>query len=152
MFKRFLRFLLRALANVCIFPGLRMSLWRLSGVKVGEDAFLNLGLTVVDNYRGNVVKLGARVAVAPKVILIADSDPNHSILNKIARFTTRGSITIEDDTWIGAGVMILPNVHVGKCAVIGAGSIVTADVEDYAIIVGNPARKIGDTRNNTQAG
>jgi maltose O-acetyltransferase len=129
-----------------------MLFWRLSGVKVGKDAFLNLGLTVVDNYRGNVVKLGERVAVAPKVILICDSDPNHSILGKIPSFKTRGSITIDDDTWIGAGVIILPNIHVGKCVVIGAGSIVTEDVDDYAIMVGNPARKIGDTRKKFPAG
>ena len=152
MVTRFLRLLLRQLANACIIPGLRMLFWRLSGVNVGKDAFLNLGLTVIDNYRGNVVKLGERVAVAPKVILIADSDPNHSILGKIASFNTLGSITIDDDTWIGAGVIILPNIHIGKCAVIGAGSIVTEDVDDYAIVVGNPARKIGETRDKFQAG
>jgi maltose O-acetyltransferase len=129
-----------------------MYFWRLSGVTVGKDAFLNLGLTVIDNYRGNVVKLGERVAVAPKVILIADSDPNHSILRKIPSFNTRGSVIIDADTWIGAGVIIMPNVHVGKCAVIGAGAIVTENVDDYAIMAGNPARKIGDTRKKSQAG
>jgi acetyltransferase-like isoleucine patch superfamily enzyme len=149
---RMFRLMLRVLANSCIFPGLRRVFWRLSGLKIGKDTFLNLGLTVIDNYRGNVITLGERVAVAPKVILIADSDPNHSILSKTARFITRGTITIDDDTWIGAGVIILPNVHVGKCAVIGAGSIVTEDVNDYAIMVGNPARKIGDTRDKVQAG
>jgi maltose O-acetyltransferase len=152
MIMRLIRFLLRALANMCIIPGLRIFFWRLSGVMVGKDAFLNLGLTVIDNYRGNVIKLGERVAVAPKVILIADSDPNHSILGKIPSFNKRGSVTIDDDSWIGAGVIILPGVHVGKCAAIGAGAIVTENVDDYAIMAGNPARKIGDTRKKLQAG
>ncbi len=53
-------------------------------------------------------------------------------------------LTIGEDAWIGAGVTILPKVsRIGKGAIIGAGSVVTKDVEDYAIVAGNPARQIG---------
>lgn len=51
-------------------------------------------------------------------------------------------IVIEDDVWIGARVIILPGVHVGKGSVIGAGSVVTKDVAPYSIVGGNPARLI----------
>jgi acetyltransferase-like isoleucine patch superfamily enzyme len=44
--------------------------------------------------------------------------------------------------WIGAGAMIMPGVRVGRYAVVGAGAIVTKDVEDYQVVVGNPARPI----------
>lgn len=53
-------------------------------------------------------------------------------------------IQIGEDVWIGAGTIILPKVsHIGKGAIIGAGSVVTKDVEDYSIVAGNPAKEIG---------
>lgn len=54
-------------------------------------------------------------------------------------------LVIEDDVWIGHNVMILPNVlFIGRGAVIGAGSVVTKNVDPYTVVVGNPARKIRD--------
>lgn len=50
--------------------------------------------------------------------------------------------TIGPDVWIGHGAVILPGISVGAGAVIGAGSVVTKDVEDYAIVAGNPAAMI----------
>lgn len=49
-------------------------------------------------------------------------------------------VLIEDDVWIGARVIILPGVKVGKGSVIGAGSVVTKDVMPYTVVGGNPAR------------
>jgi acetyltransferase-like isoleucine patch superfamily enzyme len=49
-------------------------------------------------------------------------------------------------TFIGTSSVILPGVRIGKGCIIGAGSVVTHDIPDYAIAVGNPARVIGDTR------
>lgn len=57
---------------------------------------------------------------------------------------SKHSIRVEDDCWIGAGAIILYGVTIGKGAVIGAGSVVTKDVEPYSVNVGNPARKIRD--------
>ena len=51
---------------------------------------------------------------------------------------------IEDDVWIGARAIILPSTHrIGKGAIIAAGSVVTKNVPDYALLVGNPAKQIG---------
>lgn len=51
---------------------------------------------------------------------------------------------IEKDAWVGANAIILPSVtYIGKGAIIGAGSVVTKDVEDYNIVAGNPAKFIG---------
>lgn len=54
------------------------------------------------------------------------------------------NLIIEDDAWIGAKSIILPKVKkIGKGAIIGAGSVVTKDVEEYSIVAGNPAKIIG---------
>ena len=52
-------------------------------------------------------------------------------------------VVIEDDVWIGARVIFLPGVRVGRGAIVGAGAVVTKDVPDYALVVGNPARVVG---------
>lgn len=49
---------------------------------------------------------------------------------------------IGNDSWIGAGAIILNGLTIGEGAVIGAGAVVTKDVEPYTIVVGNPALKI----------
>ncbi len=55
---------------------------------------------------------------------------------------TYGTITIERDVWIGASSVILEGVTIGEGAVIGAGTVVTKDVDPYAVVVGNPGRTI----------
>jgi len=55
--------------------------------------------------------------------------------------------TIGEFAKIGANTTILPAVKIGKHALIGAGSVITKDVPDYSIAVGNPAKIIGDIRN-----
>ncbi len=52
-------------------------------------------------------------------------------------------VSIDDDVWIGNRVIILPGVRVGGGSVIGAGAVVTKNVEPYTIIGGNPAKVIG---------
>lgn len=51
-------------------------------------------------------------------------------------------VTISDDVWIGANVIILPGVHIGTGSVIGAGSIVTKNIPPSVVAVGNPAKVI----------
>ncbi len=55
---------------------------------------------------------------------------------------TKGGILVEDDAWLGYGVIVLSGVRIGKGAVVGAGSVVTRDIPDGAIAVGAPARVI----------
>ena len=51
-------------------------------------------------------------------------------------------VLIREYAWVGAGASILPGVYIGRHAIVGAGSVVTKDVPDYAVAVGNPAKVI----------
>ena len=55
---------------------------------------------------------------------------------------SKGDIVIKDEAWLGYGTIILDNVSIGFGAVIGAGSVVTNDIPDYAIAAGIPAKII----------
>lgn len=63
-------------------------------------------------------------------------------------------ITIGDDVWIGANAVVLDGVTIGAHSVIGAGAVVTRDVDEYSVMVGNPARRLYDrrTRQNPRSG
>ena len=57
-------------------------------------------------------------------------------------FKEKKEVIIEDDVWIGARVIILPGVKIGKGSIIGAGAVVTKDVEPYSVVAGVPAKLI----------
>ena len=126
------------------------------GVEMGEGTYANLGMKVVPNDNRLCVHLGNRVSVAPNVVFVCNSAANNGIeINEIDYvknvLTNSGDIHVADEVWIGANVTILPNVTIGRCSVIGAGSVVTSDVEEYSIYAGTPARKIRDLRTGKRA-
>ena len=121
------------------------------GVKMGEGTYANLGMKVVPNKHNVCVYIGENVSIAPNVTLICECSANNGKeINEIQYvkdvLTIQGDIVIEDEVWIGANVTIFPNVKIGKCSIIGAGSIVTSDVDHFSIYVGTPARKIRDLK------
>lgn len=82
----------------------------------------------------NGIKFGRNVWIGPNVcILSANHDPDD-----YSKHIECPPIVIGDNVWIGANAVILPGVNVGNNVVIGAGSIVTRDVPDNSIAVGNP--------------
>jgi acetyltransferase-like isoleucine patch superfamily enzyme len=93
------------------------------------------------------IKIGDNVLIGSGA-LISDSDA-HAI-NYIYRDdptkTQCKAISIESDVFIGARSIILKGVTLGMGAVVGAGSVVTNNVEPFSIVVGNPAKKVGDVR------
>ena len=85
--------------------------------------------------------IGNRVSFGPNVTLVVASQPNNSRLKPVLSYPKR-SIIIHEDAWIGAGAIIMPNVEIGTCSVVGSGSVVTHDVAPYTIVAGNPAKLI----------
>ena len=118
----------------------RVGALRAAGYEVGREVYVGTELHVVDDLfaGGTRLSIGDRVAIAQRVLLVLSSHANNSrVMEHLP--PVLGSITIEDDAWIGAGTIILPGVRVGEQAVIGAGSVVTKDVPPKTIVAGNPA-------------
>lgn len=110
-------------------------------VAVWHGTTLNPGNIIGDGSRIHAgsflefVKLGKRVFIGPGVIFADDPHP----LNPSPRIHFGGAM-VGDEAVICANVTILPHVKIGKHAVIGAGSVVTKDVPENEVWVGNPAR------------
>lgn len=89
------------------------------------------------------IHIGCDVQIAPNC---AFYPYDHGIapgeLIKKQPLQTKGGIIIDDDAWLGFGVIVLDGVRIGKGAVVGAGAVVTHDVPDGAIAVGVPARVV----------
>jgi len=71
------------------------------------------------------------------------TEPQKEILNMDTMF---GKVLIKRGAFIGVNAIILPNVVIGECALVNAGSVVKNNVPDYAVVEGNPARIISDIR------
>ena len=92
---------------------------------------------------GGVIKIGNQVLIANQVTIVSS---NHGIeLGRpiIDQPWRRGDVIIEDDVWIGAGVVILPGAIIRKGAVIAAGAVVRGEIPANTIFGGVPARQIG---------
>lgn len=121
------------------FSGVQMGCQFLNGRRVvlGERNVINHGCLL--DGRKFFIRTGKNVAIGPAAtILTLGHDP------RSATFADRGGdVIIGDYVWIGYGALVLPGVTIGEGAVVGAGSVVTKDVEAYSIVAGNPARPVG---------
>lgn len=87
---------------------------------------------------GNGVRIGNRTTILTSNHVWED---RKKLIYKQG-ISTKGGVTISDDCFIGANVIILDGVNVGEHTVIGAGSVVTKDIPSYCIAAGNPANVI----------
>ncbi len=145
--KRFVKLL----ANFYPDARIRKIYFRKLGVVMGENTYANLGMRIAINEVSEEPKIiiGNNVSIAPNVTFVAESCANNGQeINTIDyvkdKLTVYGKIVVEDEVWIGASATILPNVTIGRCSIIGAGSVVIHDVEPYSVYAGVPARKIRD--------
>ncbi len=110
--------------------------WGGHHVHFGSGIYANSNLTLVDD--GHIY-IGDKVMFGPNVTIATASHPiNPELRDRGLQFNK--DVYIGENTWIGAGVIIVPGVHIGSNTVIGAGSIVTKDIPDNVIAVGNPCR------------
>ena len=115
---------------------------------IGKNFHATRNLTI--QCAGKTV-IGDDVLVASDVFVIdynhgLNPNTNSYLDNQLEVF----EVTIGNGVWIGNNVVILPGVHIGDKAIIGAGSVVTKDVPPYTIAAGNPARLVKKYNFNTQ--
>ena len=109
-----------------------------ANIEVGNNFFANYNLVILDV--GKVI-IGENVQIAPNVSIYTAGHPVHPD-SRNSGYEYGISITIGDNVWIGGSTVINPGVHIGNNVVIGSGSVVTKDIPDNAIAVGNPCRVI----------
>jgi len=117
--------------------------YRMAHTKIGDNSGIG--------YRSYVgaVEIGNNVMIGPELMVFSgNKEYNKADVLMIIQTTMRSTdeinpIIIEDDVWIGARVIILPGRRIGRGSVVGAGAVITRDVEPFSIVGGNPARVIG---------
>jgi UDP-2-acetamido-3-amino-2,3-dideoxy-glucuronate N-acetyltransferase len=148
-------------ADVSVGP--RSSVWNRAALRIGasigaeciigRDAFIDEGVHLGDRvkvqngalvYHG--VTVGNGVFIGPGAILTNDRFPRAvTATGELARGDdwTVSPIELRDGCSIGAGAVVVAGTTIGRFATVGAGSIVTRNVPDHALVAGNPARRIG---------
>lgn len=123
-------------ANIFIFPPFHFT--SPEGIEFGNQ--INIAQNCLIGGAGKV-EIGNFVMIGPNsCILSSNHGYNRPDIPMLRQKPTLAPVKIKDDVWIGANVVILPGVTVNQGAIVGAGSIVTKDVEPYSIVAGNPAK------------
>lgn len=105
-------------------------------IELGKNFYANYNFTVLDSGK---VKIGDHVLIGPNVSLITVNHP----IDKDFRakgFEISKEIIIEKNVWIGANVIINPGVKISENSIIGSGSVVTKNIPENVIAVGNPCK------------
>ncbi|KAF3810753.1 putative maltose O-acetyltransferase [Colletotrichum gloeosporioides] len=109
-------------------------------VKFGQNVYVNSNSTWIDTC---TITVGSRTLIGPNCSFYSGTHPLDPTLRNGTRGPESGKpITIGDDCWIGGNVIVLPGVTIGKGVTVGAGSVVTKDVPEHVVVVGNPARVV----------
>lgn len=121
--------------NCYIEPPLHSN-WGGHHVHFGKSVYANFNLTLVDDthiYVGDYTMIGPNVTIATA---------GHPILPELREkgYQYNAPVSIGKNCWIGAGVIIVPGITIGDNVVIGAGSIVTKDLPDNVVAIGNPCK------------
>lgn len=107
-------------------------------IEVGNNFFANYNCVILDVAK---VTIGENVMFAPNVSIYTAGHPIHPE-SRNSGYEYGIPVTIGDNVWVGGNVVITPGVKIGNNVVIGAGSVVTKDIPDNVIAVGNPCRVI----------
>lgn len=113
----------------------RCKFFHVGKLSVGNNTVINFGC-YLDNRRGITIGNNVGIAHNTKIYTLGHdlNDP---------QFKTKGAeVTIKDNVFIFSNALIMPGITIGEGAIVLAGSVVTKDVEPWAIVGGNPAKKI----------
>ena len=106
-----------------------------AGLKVGDNCYGLISCTI-DHGHAWLIEIGNNVIFAPQVYLLAHDTSTKRFVNHTRIAKTK----IGDNCFIGARVLIMPGVSIGKNSIIGAGSVVTKSIPENVVAAGNPAK------------
>jgi maltose O-acetyltransferase len=133
-----LRLLLGRLgADVVVMPRFQCSYG--AHISLGDRTFVNHDALFMDDA---AITIGQDVRIGPRTQLLTAQHPVEDHVRRREGWERPLPISIGDNTWLGAGVMVCPGVTIGVDTVVGAGSVVTREVPDRVLAAGNPARFI----------
>lgn len=136
------------LAYMCIAPPwLAAWIHKKRGVKINNCKTVYIAANVlIDTSFPEQITIGDGVYITRGAKIICHTAFTPMAQEIVGVEHTLGPVVIEDGAYIGVNAVVLPSVRVGRCAIVGAGAVVTKDVPDYAIVGGIPAKIIGDVR------
>lgn len=134
--QRYMREMFASCGNDCYIELPFHANWGGHHVHFGSGVYANFNLTLVDD--GHIF-VGDKVLIGPNVTIATANHPIQPELRSKALQYNK-DVHIGDNVWIGANVVICPGVTIGKNTVIGAGSVVTKDIPENVVAVGNPCR------------
>jgi maltose O-acetyltransferase len=107
-----------------------------SRISIGPRTFVNFECVLLD---GAPIRIGADCQLAPRVQLLTATHPLGAA-DRRSGWELALPVTLGDDVWLGAGVIVLPGVTIAAETVVGAGAVVTRDLPAGVVATGNPAR------------
>lgn len=136
----------------------RVHAWSMLGATIGPEVHLSPGVTM---RHARHVTIGEGSALSGRRVWIDAwgevTIGRDVLINEDVMLLTAGhdldspdfagdirSVAIGDHAWLPTQIILLPGTRIGRCAVVGTGSVVSGVVPDYAIVAGNPARQIGE--------
>lgn len=128
--------------NGCNFKALSSNFLKSEKISLGDNVWIGKGADFDD---AGGIEIGNGVIMAPEVVIYSRTHNFNSNDLKALPFDNImliALVVIKDYVWIGRRAMIMPGVTIGKGGVVGGGAVVSKDVPDYAVVVGNPAKVV----------
>ncbi len=126
-------------ANLIPFDGLRTSLYRATGLKLGRDVFVGEDV-LFDKLHPEAIEIGDHTAIGARTIITGHQIiPTDTPLRRLYPEKVQRTV-VEHDVWIMPGVIIIPGVTVGHHSVIATGAVIHKDVPPYSLVVGSGFR------------
>lgn len=149
--------------GVIIESGLHMDYGE--AISLGDRVYININCTFIDGHNTidgknsendinsaestkinagviTQISIGNDCLIGPNVQFLAISHDIEPTLRQTHKYNFVEGITLEQNVWLGAGVIVLSGICIGENSVVGAGSVITKDVEANSFYAGNPAKKI----------
>ena len=133
---------LQTFALLAPHPGMVVMLHKLRGVKIGKNVYMGQ-MVHMDSLYPNLITIEDNVSIGTNSMIFAHSDPGYCVEMEEKYYHLKiGATTIKKGSWIAPSVIIMCGITIGENSVVGAGSVVTRDVEPYTVVAGSPAKVV----------